>query len=97
MESEDPFVFFLILILFTGSYEYNSITYNASASSSGSSIYKCRKIADRALRVNDPCNYLNCTFGGVWSGGGGKGQRNLYLGSSFYYKAAEVLFSLMMT
>jgi len=35
--------------------------------------------------VNDPCPYGKCTFGGIWNGGGGSGQKTLYVTSSFYY------------
>lgn len=45
----------------------------------------------KALKVNDTCNYPKCTFGGVWNGGGGDGQKNLLAASTFFDKAAEVL------
>ncbi|PON31867.1 Nucleoside phosphatase [Parasponia andersonii] len=77
---------------YNGSYVYNGITYNATASSSGSSIDECKKVADKALRISDTCTYLNCTFDGVWNGGGGVGESNLYVGSFFFDKAAQVGF-----
>lgn len=33
---------------------------------------------------------MKCTFGGVWNGGGGDGQKNLFVASFFYDRAAEV-------
>lgn len=64
--------------------------YNASASASGSSYSKCRTEAIKALKINETCTYQDCTFGGVWSGGGGDGQQNLYAASFFYDRAAQV-------
>ncbi|PON35012.1 Nucleoside phosphatase, partial [Parasponia andersonii] len=55
------------------SYVYSEITYNASASLSGSSVDECRNIADKALKISETCAYLNCTFAGIWNGGGGDG------------------------
>lgn len=46
----------------------------------------------KALRVNDSaCTHMKCTFGGVWNGGGGDGQKNLFVASFFFDRAAEVL------
>ncbi|KAF4367435.1 hypothetical protein F8388_025853 [Cannabis sativa] len=79
-----------ILDGYNGDYTYSGITYNASAF--GSSIYKCRKVADKALRLSDSCSYINCTFSGIWNGGGGIGVSNLYVGSFFFDRAAQVGF-----
>ena len=44
----------------------------------------------KALNLNAPCKTKNCTFDGVWNGGGGAGQNNLYAASSFHYLASHV-------
>lgn len=92
-----PFLFFLSLkicddILFhiLGSYEYGPTVYKASALPTGSSHSKCREAAIKALKVNESCTHMKCTFGGVWNGGGGDGQKNLFVASFFFDRAAEV-------
>lgn len=37
---------------------------------------------------------MKCTFGGIWNGGGGDGQKNLFVASFFFDRAAEVLIIL---
>lgn len=81
-----------ILSGYDGSYKYGGSTYKASASSSGSSVDGCRMIADKALKIKDTCTHMKCTFGGVWNGGGGDGQRNLFVASFFFDRAAEAGF-----
>ncbi|XP_042418356.1 probable apyrase 1 [Zingiber officinale] len=76
-----------------GSYKYGDKTYKASASSSGASFSKCKDDAIKALRNNEPaCTHMKCTFGGIWNGGGGDGQKNLFVASFFFDRAAEVGF-----
>jgi apyrase len=42
------------------------------------------------MKLKAPCKTKNCTFGGVWNGGGGAGLNNLYIASGFYYLASHV-------
>ncbi|KAJ0941126.1 putative apyrase [Helianthus annuus] len=81
-----------ILAGYEGVYSYGGIDYKVSAPSSGSNIIKCRKQALEVLKVNEYCPYKDCTFGGVWNGGGGLGQNTMYVGSYFYDRAAQVGF-----
>ncbi|KAE9599621.1 putative apyrase [Lupinus albus] len=66
-----------ILRGFEGTYTYGGVDYEASASPAGSNLKECREIVLKALNVNASCPYKNCTFNGIWSGGGGSGQKNL--------------------
>lgn len=51
----------------------------------------------KALKVNEStCTHMKCTFGGVWNGGGGDGQKNLFVASFFFDRAAEVLTTLYL-
>ncbi|WVZ56803.1 hypothetical protein U9M48_007283 [Paspalum notatum var. saurae] len=64
-----------------GKYNYGDNTFEASGSPSGASYSKCRALSVRALKVDEPaCTHMKCTFGGVWNGGGGDGQKNLFAG-----------------
>lgn len=59
--------------------------------SQGSSLTNCRMVALKALKVNESaCTHMKCTFGGVWNGGGGDGQKNMFVASFFFDRAAEV-------
>lgn len=81
---------------FPGSYKYGGKSFKASASPSGASLSECRSIALNALKVNESsCTYMKCTFGGIWNGGGGDGQKNLFVASFFFDRAAEVFFFLV--
>ncbi|KAL7106221.1 hypothetical protein ACP275_07G098500 [Erythranthe tilingii] len=81
-----------LLTGYNGSYKYGQTMYKASALPSGASYIKCRETAIKALRVNDSCTHMKCTFGGVWNGGGGDGQKNLFVASFFFDRAAEAGF-----
>ena len=79
-----------IMLLFEGSYKYGGATHKVSTSSSGPDVDACRSFALQALRVNETCTHMHCSFGGVWNGGLGDGQRNLFVASFFFDRAAEV-------
>ncbi|CAN6454530.1 unnamed protein product [Victoria cruziana] len=81
-----------ILKGFDGTYNYGEVRLKASALPSGSSYEDCRLAATAALRVNDTCTHLKCTFGGIWSGGGGDGQKSLFVASFFFDRAVEAGF-----
>lgn len=79
------------MVSLQGSYKYGGKVYPASAMSQGSSMTNCRLVALKALKVNEStCTHMKCTFGGVWNGGGGDGQKNLFVASFFFDRAAEV-------
>ncbi|KAL3523182.1 hypothetical protein ACH5RR_016016 [Cinchona calisaya] len=79
-----------ILYGYHGYYTYNGVVYRALALPSGSNMKKCRAFVLKALKINAPCKHKNCTFNGVWNGGSGAGQKNLYVASFFYDIASEV-------
>ncbi|XWS58468.1 hypothetical protein CRYUN_Cryun08bG0036400 [Craigia yunnanensis] len=81
-----------ILEGFDGTYKYGGEEYKASAPSSGTSMEECRRVTLKALKVNDTCTHMKCTFGGVWNGGGGDGQKNLFVASFFFDRAAQAGF-----
>ena len=73
-----------------GKYTYNGEQYDAIAPPQGAVYEKCREDVTKALKLNAPCETKNCTFNGVWSGGGGAGLSDLYITTSFYYTASQV-------
>lgn len=80
----------------SGSYNYGGKSFNASSYPSGASLNECKSIALKALKVNESkCTHMKCTFGGIWNGGGGDGQKNLFVASFFFDRAAEVLLILL--
>ncbi|XP_076893995.1 apyrase 2-like [Bidens hawaiensis] len=82
-----------ILAGYDGVYTYGGVDYKASALSSGSHMKRCRKQAIEALKADgSTCTYKNCTFGGIWNGGGGDGQDHLFVGSFYYDRAEEAGF-----
>ncbi|KAF3327295.1 apyrase 3 [Carex littledalei] len=89
LKSTNDSVNYCILSGYNGKYKYNGALYNARSSSSGSNYDKCRENVLEALNLNANCEVQNCTFNGVWNGGGGAGQDKLYLATAFYYRAAD--------
>ncbi|XP_010524962.1 PREDICTED: apyrase 2-like [Tarenaya hassleriana] len=82
-----------ILAGYDGTYKYGGQNHKATASPSGASLDECRRVALNALKVNDSlCTHMRCTFGGIWNGGGGDGQRNLFIASFFFDRAYEAGF-----
>ncbi|CAI9090697.1 OLC1v1025521C1 [Oldenlandia corymbosa var. corymbosa] len=75
---------------YQGTYTYNGKVYEASALPTGANIKICRAFVLNALKVDAPCEHQACTFNGVWNGGGGAGQKNLYVSSFFYDIAREI-------
>ncbi len=81
-----------IFCFLQGTYKYGGVKYKAFAPPSGSNIDECRRVTSNALKVNEStCKHMKCTFGGVWNGGGGDGQKNLFVASFFFDRAAEVI------
>lgn len=76
-----------------GTYTYSGADYKAFAPISGSSYDECREVVLQALKLNESCPHQNCTFGGIWDGGRGSGQKILFGTSSFYYLPTEVYIS----
>ncbi|KAL0363779.1 UNVERIFIED_CONTAM: putative apyrase 1 [Sesamum calycinum] len=74
---------------YQGTYEYSDVVYKVSPPVSGTSIRRCRLLTRKVLGLDAPCFHRNCSFNGVWNGGGGDGLKNLYIASFFYDTAAE--------
>lgn len=79
-----------ILYGYDGYYTYEDVVYRASALPTGPNIKQCWGFVKEALNISAPCQHKNCTFNGVWNGGGGDGKKNLYVASFFYDIGSEV-------
>ncbi|XP_019429644.1 PREDICTED: apyrase 2-like [Lupinus angustifolius] len=89
-DAENP----CILADFEGSYKYGGKDFKVSSSPSGPSLNECKSLALKALKVNEStCTHMKCSFGGIWNGGGGEGQKNLFVASFFFDRAAEAGFA----
>jgi apyrase len=63
--------------------------FKASAAPSSGSYSERRADVVKALKVDGLCTDMKWSFGGIWSGDGGDGQKNLFV-SFFFDRAAEV-------
>ncbi|KAH9295321.1 hypothetical protein KI387_038909, partial [Taxus chinensis] len=74
-------------------YAYGGSTYKASGAPTGADFKVCHKVIYNALNHDQACTHMKCTFGGIWNGGGGDGQKKLFVASFFFDRAAEVTIS----
>ncbi|MCO5588027.1 hypothetical protein L7F22_041981 [Adiantum nelumboides] len=74
---------------FKGEYIYGSEQFAAEGSASGADFRKCQKLLVKALNKDHACEHMQCTFGGIWSGGGGDGQNKLFVASFFFDRALQ--------
>ncbi|XP_060173877.1 apyrase [Lycium barbarum] len=75
---------------YDGYYSYGGVDYKVKAPKRGSSLKKCRNLTKQALNINEQCKNKDCTFNGVWNGGGGAGQKAVHASSFFYDIGAQV-------
>eukprot|EP00850_Spirogloea_muscicola_P009478 SM000053S17435 [mRNA] locus=s53:363203:366038:- [translate_table: standard] len=73
-----------------GSFKYNDKEYQALARIVGSDHNDCSSLALKALKKDTECTLVKCSFGGIWSGGGGDGRRRLYVASFYFDRAAQL-------
>ena len=64
--------------------------YKAVGPASGADFGECLKLITKALNKDHACEHMQCTFGGVWNGGGGDGQKKLIVASFFFDRALQV-------
>ncbi|CAN4095736.1 unnamed protein product [Withania somnifera] len=69
---------------YEGYYSYGGVDYKVKPPKNGCSWRKCRNLVRQALRIKAKCINKNCTFNGVWNGGGGDGLKTVYASSFFY-------------
>lgn len=69
---------------YKGTYEYSGVVYDVSPPKSGTSFKRCISVVEKVLKLDAACTHKDCSFDGVWNGGGGGGLNSLYV-SSFYY------------
>ncbi|KAG0599291.1 hypothetical protein M758_12G140900 [Ceratodon purpureus] len=74
---------------YEGSYIYGGQSFNATASPDGGDYGKCNDLVVEALNADAACESIQCTFGGVWSGGGGDGIKSLVVASYFFDRALD--------
>jgi apyrase len=74
---------------FQGPYKYGDNTYTTLASDEGGDYDKCKSLVVKALNTDRACTHMKCTFGGIWSGGGGDGFKKLFVASFFFDRAVD--------
>lgn len=74
---------------FQGEYKYGSASYKAVGAASGADFFKCKNLVSKALQKDHACEHMQCTFRGVWNGGGGDGQKQLFVASFFFDRALQ--------
>lgn len=74
---------------YKGTYDYSGVVYEVSPPRSGTNLKRCIALIEKVLRLDAACTHKNCSFDGVWNGGGGPGLQNLYVASFYYDTAAE--------
>lgn len=74
----------------TAKYAYGKEEIGALARAIGSDSEECAKIVKGALKVEAACSSDKCSFGGVWSGGGGEGFTKIYVASYFFDRASQL-------
>ncbi|KAF3667060.1 Apyrase [Capsicum annuum] len=75
---------------YEGYYSYGGVAYKVKAPKEGSNWKRCRRLTRQALNVKAKCINEECTFNGVWNGGGGDGQDTIHASSFFYDIGAQV-------
>ncbi|KAF3667059.1 Apyrase [Capsicum annuum] len=75
---------------YEGFYSYGGVDYKVQAPKKGNSLRRCRNLVKQALRTKAKCINEDCTFNGVWNGGGGDGQKTIHASSFFYDIGAQV-------
>jgi apyrase len=79
-----------LFFIYIGEYVYGSVNYRAVGSASGADYDECQELVVKALKKDHACDHMQCTFGGVWNGGGGDGQKKLLVASFFFDRALQV-------
>lgn len=74
---------------YEGEYKYGSEKFTAAGSASGADFHKCQNLLVEVLNKDHACEHMQCTFGGIWSGGGGDGQKKLFVASFFFDRALQ--------
>lgn len=73
-------------------YAYAGKSYTASAAEAGPNFDSCSSTVLTALNKDAECDggvETECTFNGVWGGGGGDGQKVVYVSSYFFDRAEQ--------